>query len=201
MKKPAKTTYPILDAIADRWSPRAFEDRAVEPEKLQQLFEAARWAASAFNEQPWRFMLARKEQPEQFANAISCLVEGNQGWAQHAPVLMLTAISTKFRKNDNPNAVAQHDLGQAAAHLAVQATAMGLVVHQMSGIEHDKVREVYGLPEDYEPMTAIAVGYPGSADQLPEGWARDAEQAPRERLAFDEFVFGDKFGKASGLFD
>lgn len=197
MKKPAQTEYPVIDAIQERWSPRAFADKPVEPAKLGALFEAARWAASAFNEQPWRFIVATKDDPAEFGKALGCLVEANQSWAQHAPALVLTVCSTTFKKNGKDNRVALHDLGQAAAHLALQATAEGLVVHQMAGVDLDKVRSTYGVPEGFEPQTAIAIGYPGEADSLPEGWARDAETAPRDRLPFGDFVFSEKFGQAS----
>ena len=171
---------------------------AVEPAKLGALFDAARWAASAFNEQPWRFILATKDDPAAFGKALGCLVEANQAWAKAAPVLVLTLCSTAFKKNGNDNRVALHDLGQAAAHLALQATAEGLIVHQMAGVDLDKVRETYAVPDGFEPQTAIAIGYPGEPDSLPEGWARDAEAAPRDRMPFGEFVFSGKFGKASG---
>lgn len=202
MQKPATTQYPVIDAIRDRWSPRAFADSPVEREKLGSLFEAARWAASAFNEQPWRFIVAsRHDDPAEYDKALGCLVEANQAWAKAAPVLVLTMMSTTFKKNGNDNRVAQHDLGQAAAHLTLQAAALGLATHQMAGVDLDKVRETYSVPEGYEPQTAIAIGYPGEADTLPEGWARDAEAAPRTRLPFGEFVFTGKFGEASGLID
>lgn len=199
MQKPAETQYPVLNAIRDRWSPRAFADTPVESAKLGSLFEAARWAASAFNEQPWRFIVATKDDPAEYDKALGCLVEANQAWAKAAPVLVLTVISTTFKKNGNDNRVAQHDLGQAAAHLTLQAAALGLATHQMAGVDLDKVREAYSVPDGFEPQTAIAIGYPGDPDTLPEGWARDAETAPRSRNGFGEFVFTGKFGDASGL--
>ncbi|MFI4859349.1 MAG: nitroreductase family protein [Phycisphaerales bacterium JB063] len=200
MQKPATTQYPVIDAVRERWSPRAFADKPVEREKLGALFEAARWAASAFNEQPWRFIVASKhDDPAEYDKALGCLVEANQTWAKAAPVLVLTACSTAFKKNGNDNRVAMHDLGQAAAHLTLQATALGLATHQMAGVDLDKVREAYNVPDGFEPQTAIAIGYPGEPDQLPEGWARDAETAPRDRMPFGEFVFSKTFGQASGL--
>jgi len=197
VQKPAVTDYPVIDAIKNRWSPRAFAATPVEQAKLGAMFDAARWAASAFNEQPWRFIVAMKDDPAEYDKALGCLVEANQAWAKHAPVLVLTLCSTAFKKNGKDNRVALHDLGQAAAHLALQATAEGLVVHQMSGVDLDKVRETYGVPGGFDPQTAIAVGYPGLPDTLPEGWARDAEAAPRERLPFGEFVFSGKFGEGA----
>ncbi|MEM9416681.1 MAG: nitroreductase family protein [Planctomycetota bacterium] len=200
MQKSATTQFPVIDAIRERWSPRAFADTPVEHEKLGALFEAARWAASAFNEQPWRFIVAsRHDDPAEYEKALGCLVEANQAWAKAAPVLVLTAVSTAYKKNGNDNRVALHDLGQAAAHLTLQATALGLATHQMAGVDLDKVRETYVVPDGFEPQTAIAIGYPGDPDTLEPDWARDAEKAPRERLPFGAFVFTGKFGEASGL--
>lgn len=196
MHKPAVTAYPILDAIRRRWSPYVFADRPVEREKLLSLLEAARWSASAFNEQPWRFILATKDQPEAFAKALSCLVEANQAWAQHVPVLILTVTRTTFTRNGNPNRVHQHDLGLAVQNLIVQATSMDLFAHQMAGVNLDKVRSAYHLPEGFEPQTAIAIGYGVEADDLPDD-IRQKEQAPRSRKPFNEFVFGTSWGEAS----
>ncbi len=200
MPNPAKTEHPVLEPIAQRWSPRAFADTTVEPAKLRSLFEAARWAASSYNEQPWRFIVAARQDPAGFDRALGCLLDANQAWAKSAPVLVLTAVSTAFKKNGKPNRCAEHDLGAAAAHLALQAADLGLVVHQMAGINPSKVQALYGVPDGYEPQTAIAIGYPGKAADLPEDWMRAAEGAPRTRNTFDDFVFAGKWGEASGLF-
>ena len=197
LDKTADAKHPIHTLIARRWSPRAFADTPVEPAKLRQLFEAARWAASSFNEQPWRFFLARREDEARFQQALSCLVEGNQAWARHAPVLILTAIRTRFSRNDKPNRVALHDLGLAMGNLSMQATELGLVLHQMAGVELERVREVYKIPEGFEPQTAIAVGYPtDDLSRLPEN-LRDAERGARTRMELPEFVFADRFGDAA----
>lgn len=188
------TEYPVLDAITARYSAYQFADRSVEPEKLQSLFEAARWAASSFNEQPWRFIVAAKDSPAQYSKALDCLVEANQGWAGAAPVLVLGITKQAFTYNDAPNRVALHDLGQAAAHMALQAAELGLVIHQMAGIVQDKVVSAYGVPEGFAAETAIAIGYPA------EGELNSAEAKARQRKPFDDFVFGDTWGKASGLF-
>jgi len=200
MNNPAPTQYPVIEVIKHRWSPRAFADKAVEPDKLRSLFEAARWAASSYNEQPWRYIIATKDYDAAYQKMLGCLVDANQAWAKAAPVLALTAISTQFKKNGKDNRVALHDLGAASAHLALEATRLGLIIHQMAGVELEKVKQQYGIPEGYEPQTAIAIGYPGEAESLPEGWMRDAEMADRGRLGFDEFVFAEGWGKASGLF-
>lgn len=190
------TEYPVIEAITKRYSAYAFADTPVEPEKLKPLFEAARWAASSFNEQPWRFIVAAKDNPEAYANALGCLVEANQGWAGAAPVLVLGLTKRSFTYNDAPNRVALHDLGQAAAHLALQAAELGLAAHQMAGIDQDKVVSTYGVPEGFTAETAIAIGYPA----LTDGKLNDAEAKARQRKPFDDFVFSEAWGQASGLF-
>lgn len=188
MEKIAETGYPVHELIAKRWSPRAFEPRPVPSKAMRSLLEAARWAASAFNEQPWRFIVARREDSEEFQRMLECLVEGNQSWAKDAGVLILTVARETFTRNDRPNRSAFHDVGLAAGNLSLQATDLGLRVHQMAGIEVDKIRKTYDVPEGYQPLTGIAIGYPGSVEQLPER-LRAPEIAPRQRNPQSEFVF------------
>jgi nitroreductase len=194
MSKPAENQYEIEELIAKRWSPRAFAARAVEPEKIRSLLEAARWAASCFNEQPWSFIVAPKDDAEEFERLLGCLVESNRRWAQHAPLLMLSIARLNFERNNKPNRHAFHDVGQAVASLTLQATALGLVVHQMAGFEIEKARAEYKLPEGYEPVAAIAVGYQGDAAALPED-LREKELAQRTRRAQAAFVFKGKWGE------
>src|ERR1700678_4572397 len=137
-KRPASTSTSIHDLISHRWSPRAFENRAVEPEKLRALFEAARWAASSYNAQPWSFIVATKDDPENFNKVLETFVEFNQGWAKNAPVLALSVAAHKFPHNGEKNRHAFHDVGQAAANLSLEATSLGLQVHQMAGIDSEK---------------------------------------------------------------
>lgn len=188
------TEYPVLDAITGRYSAYQFADTPVEASKLRSLFEAARWAASSFNEQPWRFLVATKDNQAEYDKALNCLAQANRGWAQAAPVLVLTAVKQTFTYNDAPNRVALHDLGQAAANLALQASALGLTIHQMAGIDQDQVVSTYNVPDGFTAETAMAIGYPADAP------LNDGETRARKRKAFDEFVFGDIWGKASGLF-
>ena len=188
MDKPATTDYPVHELIAARWSPRAMEPRPVPAETIRSLLEAARWSASSFNEQPWRFLVARREDENGFETMLGCLSSGNQPWARNAGLLLLTVARRNFTRNDRPNRMALHDIGLAAATLTLQATALGLVVHQMAGIEIDRIRETYGVPEAYDPATGIAVGYPGSAGQLPEN-LQTMERAPREHKPQSDFVF------------
>jgi len=198
MEKPAETQYPIHDLLRRRWSPRAFSDRRVDPAIMRSLLEAARWAPSSYNEQPWSFIVATRDDPVEFGRLLSCLVEGNIQWAQHAPVLMVSVARLYFEDDGKPNRHAFHDVGLAVANLIVQATALGLVVHQMAGIFPDKIRELYGIPEGYEAVAGIALGYPGDPQSLPEE-LRKRELAPRERKPLTEFVFSGRWGRTSPL--
>jgi nitroreductase len=196
--KQAALDHPIHDLIARRWSPYAFADRPVPIEDLRSLFEAARWAASSYNEQPWRYIVATKENPAEFERVLSCLVEGNQPWAKRAPVLALGCAALKFAANNTPNAAALHDLGQASAALSVEATARGLFVHQMAGILPDRARELYQIPADAQPLTGVAIGYLGSPDALPEAY-RKRDLSPRQRKPLVEFVFAKQWGAGADL--
>lgn len=198
MEKPADAQYQIHDLIKRRWSPRAFSDRPVEPGTLRSLLEAARWAPSSNNEQPWNFIVATKDNQAEFSRLLSCLVEGNSLWAQHAPVLMVSVARMSFEDDGKPNRHAFHDVGQAVANLIVQATALGLMAHQMAGFHPDKVRELYGVPKEFEPVAAMALGYPGDPQSLPER-LRTRELAPRERKPLTGFVFTGRWGKTSSV--
>ena len=194
MEKPADTQFPIHDLLSRRWSPRAFAERAVEPEKIQRMLEAARWASSCFNEQPWVFIIATGAQPAEHSKLLSCLVEGNQVWAKRAPLLIVTVAKQHFDHNGQPNRHAIHDVGLAVGNLVIQATAMDLFVHQMAGILPEVIREGFSLPSGYEPVTGLAIGYPGDLNTLPEE-IRERERAPRSRKALQEFVFAETWGQ------
>jgi nitroreductase len=198
MEKPADTTYPIEALLKRRWSPRAFADRPVEPEKLLSLWEAARWAASTANQQPWSFIVATKQDEAEYARLLSCLRENNQQWASRAPVLMVSVAKLAFDANGQPNRHAFHDVGLAVANLIMQATALGLGVHQMAGIYPDRVRELYGIPEDFEPVAGIVLGYPGDPVSLPDE-LRQRELAPRTRKSLDTFVFQGAWGETASM--
>jgi nitroreductase len=198
-RKTASPDHEILDLFAERWSPRAFADRPVEPEKIRRMLEAARWTMSSYNEQPWRYVVAsRHEAPDAYERLLGCLSEGNQSWAQNAPVLMMSFYETTFSRNGRPNRCAPHDLGAASAALTVQATAMDLYVHQMAGIQKDVVRETYDLPEDVEPMAGLAVGYLGDPEMLSEE-KQTAERSPRSRQSIEDFAFGEEWGRPSRI--
>ncbi len=191
--KHAAPDHPIHELLARRWSPYAFSDRPVSEEDLRSLFEAARWAPSSYNEQPWSYLVATQARPQEFERLLSCLVEGNQAWARAAPVLALGCTSLFFTRNGKPNAAAVHDLGLASASLTLEATARGLCVHQMIGIEPEKAREVYRIPEGVQPLTGLAIGYAADPESLPEKYqARD--RSPRSRKPLADFVYGDMWG-------
>lgn len=197
-QKQASPDHPIHELIARRWSPYAFADRPVSDDDLRSLFEAARWAESSYNEQPWTYILATKGEPDEFDRLLSCLVEGNQGWAADAPVLALGCTSLRFTRNGKPNAAAIHDLGLASATLTLEATARGLVVHQMIGILPDKARELYVIPEGVQPVTGLAIGYAADPSTLSEKY-RERDLAPRSRKPLNEFVFDGEWGVASKI--
>lgn len=197
-EKTASPDYPIHEPLAARWSPYAFEDRLVPEADVRSLFEAARWAPSSFNEQPWRYLVATQDDPEPFQRLLSCLVEGNQIWAKAAPVLALGVVSLRFALNAQDNRAAVHDLGLAAGNLLVEATVRGLFVHQMIGILPDQAREIYGIPEGFEAWTGLAIGYKGDPTSLPAR-LRERDLAPRQRKHLREFVFSERWENPSPL--
>ena len=196
--KNAATDHPILKLLAERWSPYGFEDRPVPEADLRSLFEAARWAASSYNEQPWNYLLATREDPREFERLLGCLVEANQAWAKAAPVLVLGVVSLQFAKNKQNNRAAVHDLGLAAGNLSAEATARGLSVHQMIGILPDKAREVYQIPEHFEAWTAMAIGYKADPSKLSDA-LKERDLAPRQRRPLGKFVFSGQWGQPSPL--
>lgn len=185
----ADTQYDIHELIRERYSPYVFDgDRTIPLTDLTAIFEAASWAANSYNEQPWRYIIAARDDEEAFGLLWSCLTEGNQGWAKDASVLALGIYKTHFSHNDKPNRVALHDLGAAAANLTLEATRRGLVVHQMAGILPDRAREVYDIPAGFEIATAIAIGYNGALADADERF-RDRDSKPRTRKPLEKFVF------------
>lgn len=192
--KRAATEHPILQLLAERWSPYSFEDRPVAESDLRSLFEAARWAASSYNEQPWNYLVATRDDPGEFERLLSCLLESNQAWAKAAPVLVLGVVSLRFAKNSKDNRAAVHDLGLTAGNLLVEATSRGLSVHQMIGILPDKAREVYRIPEHFEAWTAMAIGYKANSAKLPDD-LKERDLAPRQRKPISGFVFTRQWGQ------
>lgn len=198
MDKAVDTHYPIHNLIRQRWSPLAFSDRMVELEKLHSVLEAASWAASSYNEQPWSYIVATKDNEAEFERLLSCLAEGNQEWARHAPILMLSVAKLYFEYNGVENRHAFHDVGAASATLAIQAAALGLFIHQMAGFDVPKAKESYSIPEGYEPVAAIALGYFGEPQTLSEK-LQQRENAPRTRKPLEEFIFSGSWNQTSPL--
>jgi nitroreductase len=185
--------YPIHPLIAGRRSTWAFASRPVARETLAALMEAARWAPSSMNEQPWSFIVATKANISDFDRLLGCLVEFNIQWAQHAPVLMLSVARLTFESTGKTNTHAFHDVGQAIANLTFQATVSGLVVHQIAGFDIEKARREFSIPQNYEPVAAAAIGYPGNSTELPER-LRKKEASPRKRKPLTDFVFESGWG-------
>ncbi len=185
--------HPIHELVARRWSPYGFASRPVPPADLRSLFEAARWAASSFNEQPWRFLVAIREDEAAFARVLECLMEGNRTWAADAPALALGCVRTTFARDGRENSVARHDLGLAVGNLTLEATARGLFVHQMAGVLPERARDLFAIPAEFEMVTGIAIGYRAEAK---DPNLRRRDEGPRTRRPLAEFVFGDRGGRA-----
>ncbi|WP_068819642.1 nitroreductase family protein [Phormidesmis priestleyi] len=192
------TQYPIEEVLRQRWSPIAFSDQAVEPEKLRSVLEGARWAASSYNEQPWSYIVATQDNPDEFSRLLECLAEGNQVWAKNAPVLMLSVAKLTFTFNGVENRHAFHDVGAASANLAIEAAAQGLFIHQMAGFDVPKAKETYGIPDGYDPVAAIALGYLGDPQILSESM-QQRQSAPRTRKPLDQFVFTGHWSQTSSI--
>lgn len=197
MEKKAKTNFPVHQILQNRWSPRAFDGKSIETEKLQRIIEAARWAPSASNEQPWYFIIG-SQGDETYQKIFDTLVEFNQLWAITAPVLILAIGKKTSAKTGKTNDWFKYDVGQAAAHLTFQASFEGLFVHQMGGFDAVKATELFLIPDDFEALTTIALGYQGDYTVLHPNQQK-MELAHRERKNTGEFVFSNKFGEKSTL--
>lgn len=192
MNKETLNNFPVADQIKSRWSPRSFSSKSVEEEKISSITEAARWAPSAFNEQPWRFIVGRKG-TSTYEMILNSLVEWNQKWAGAAPVLILNVAKKTFTHNNKPNVTFKYDLGQAVAFMAIEIVNQGLVSHQMSGFDPEKAANLLQIPDDYQAVSITAIGYQGKADDLHADY-REIEMKPRERNNIEDIVFNNKFG-------
>lgn len=193
-EKFADTVPGVHELIRARWSPRSFADRDVSAEDLRAVLDAARWAASSYNEQPWRFFVARKSDGAAYEKLLGLLAEANQAWAKTAPVLIIMAAKRTFSHNNAPNRYALHDAGQALANLFLQATALGLHAHGMAGFDRERARKELHIPDDYDLGAAVALGYLGPPDQLP-GQYRKSEIAKRTRKPLNEIAFGTNWNE------
>lgn len=195
-RNPAATEAAVHELIRERWSPRAFSSEPVNSQDLHSLLEAARWAPSSMNEQPWRFVMAdRFRDPEAHARVLSTLVPQNAAWAGRAPVLMVAVSKMTHTHNGAPNRHALYDTGAATALLTLQATWHGLSVHQMGGFHADQARKLLGIPEGFEPVAVLAIGHPGDPADLSDN-LRTRELAPRQRRPLNELVFNGSWGES-----
>ena len=186
--KRASSEDGVLPVVLERWSPRSFESREVDPAHLMRVFEAARWAPSSFNEQPWRFLVAKRES-ETFDKIVATMTTGNQAWAPKAPVLILGITKKDFAQSGNPNRFAMHDLGAAMVLITLEARALGLATHQMGGFDEQAARSALGIPEEFAIGSIMAVGYQGEPSALPNENLIAREIAPRTRKPLSELVF------------
>ena len=187
--KRAVTEQPVHDLILSRWSPRSFSDKAVSDADLKTVFTAAAWAASSYNEQPWRFIVGRKGD-ETYKKLFASLVPANQEWARTAPVLYATFGKKTFTKDGKPNGYGLHDTGAASANLSLQAQALGLHTHGMGGFDKETLRAFFGVPSDFDPGAIWTLGYAGDPENVPDHF-KQGEKAPRERKGLNDFVFND----------
>jgi nitroreductase len=191
-KKSSEFHSPVLDVIKNRRSRRSYDKRPVEPEVINSLFEAARWAPSSVNEQPWLYIYASNDQADLWEKIFTSLNAANQVWVKDVPLLIASFAKTNFSRNDKPNGSARYDLGAANAFLSLQATHLGLNVHQMGGFDAQRLKENLNVPAMYDPVVVLAIGYPGEAEKLPEN-LKLRELAPRERYLQNEFVLNKSF--------
>ena len=189
MKKEAITNLNLQSLLKERWSPRSFSSKVPSSENLATILEAARWAPSCNNEQPWRILLGIKGENSHYDKILETLAEGNQVWAKTAPVLIILYTKKTFTRNGKPNNWAEYDAGQAAAHMSVQAMDLNIYVHQMAGFDRDLAAGLINTDEDLLPVTAMALGYIGDADQLPED-IKKRELAPRSRKKLTDIIIG-----------
>ena len=195
--KTASNDFPIHPLLKERWSPRAFNNRFIEPHKIRSLFEAARWAPSASNIQPWYFIVWLKGD-DTYEQITGTLVEFNLLWATSAPMLFVT-VANKIGKKGEINVAAQYDLGQAVAHLTFHAMEEGLYVHQMGGFDPLLAKTIFNIPDTHEALTVVAVGYIGKPESLHKNLVA-SETSPRERRKAKDSVFSGKFNTPSSIF-
>lgn len=194
----AASDFPLCPLLAQRYSPRAFAPKPIEKEKLRRIFEAARWSASCSNEQPWRFIVGIQGADNTYERILHVLTESNQRWAHSAPALVLVCATTTFTMSGKPNKWHLYDAGQAAVHMTVQAMHEGIYLHQMAGFDAEKARSEFSIPDNAVPASAIAMGYPGDANTLPEDLRR-RELQPRTRKPIGETLFSGRWGNPAGI--
>jgi len=197
IEKNAITQTPINELLASRWSGRSYDStRDIDDKKIIALLEAARWAPSCYGDQPWRFIVCNRATNNQaWEDAFSCLAEGNQSWAKDAPLLILASAGSVMTRNGNPNRWGQYDTGAASMSLCLQATSMGMMVHQMGGFNAEKARKIFLVPEQYTPMAMMAVGYQLPLERIPDE-LKERELTERSRRSLAEIFFDGAWGNA-----
>lgn len=198
MSREANTNYDIHPLLKKRWSPRAFSESRIEKDKLQRLFEAVRWTPSSSNEQPWAFIIGFKGDST-YNSIMSSMVEFNQIWSKFAPVLVAACARKDSIKDEGENSYCNFDLGQSIAYLTFQAASEGLFVHQIGGFNPKQINEVFKIPNNYEAIAILAIGYIGDPKILHPKLEK-LEYTERKRNPLNEFIFSSEFGKDSGLF-
>lgn len=200
MKKPVESSFPLQELIRERWSPLALTGKRIPAETLGSLFEAARWAPSSYNEQPWVFLIATQDQPDEFQRMASCLVEANRVWAQRAYCLAISCAKLDFARNGKPNRHAYHDVGLATQNLFIQAQSLGIACHPMAGFDPLAARELFQIPANVDPVAAMAIGY--QADDLSglDDGLKQRELAPRIRKPLTDVVYTGTWGRFAGPF-
>lgn len=193
-QKIAATDHDIEILLRSRWSPRAFDERPITRAEILRLLEAARWAPSCANEQPWRFVVVSRSDAAAFDRLLACLVEGNRKWAARASLLIVLVAKLTFDRNGAPNKYAQHDVGLALGNLLLQATAMGIAGHPMAGFDAESTRMACHIPDGFDPVSVTALGYPGHPDSLEDPY-RAREIASRERLTIGQLAFSGAWGQ------
>ena len=195
--KQADTQTPINTLMASRWSGRAYDSKKdVTHQQLLAIVEAARWAPSCFGDEPWRYIVCHKSaNAPAWQNALDCLVEGNQQWAQHAPVLIVVLANTIFSTNDDENRWAQYDSGAASMSMCLQATELGLMAHQMGGILVENITQTFSVPTQFTPMAMMTIGYQLAKDEIPENML-ERELAERQRKPLGERFYAGSWGES-----
>ncbi|MBB44401.1 MAG: nitroreductase [Rhodospirillaceae bacterium] len=193
LRKPAVTSQPINPYTCQRWSPRSFSEKSVDDKTIVSLFEAARWSASCYNTQPWRYIIASKNDPEAWKVAQNCTLDWNRRWTQSAPIIGFVLAEPTELPGGHKNKWHKFDTGMACAHLTIEAEAQGLSVHKFAGIDNDAVRKNYAIPQSIEIVCGIVIGYQGSVEALDED-LREREIEERTRDPLSKFVFKSKYG-------
>jgi nitroreductase len=193
MKSVPAIDYPIHELLLKRYSPHSFSKRIVEKTALLSIFEAARWAPSCFNEQPWSYIVIHKTHTDQYAKIRESMAEQNVTWATTAPLLILTVAKVVFSENNKPNPYAWHDIGLATGAMLVQSASMGIYIHQMAAFSKEKIRIACDIPAGWDPVTLIAMGYLAENSELPEKFI-ELDRSPQIRKKLTEFVYEDTWG-------